>query len=58
MVSFTPEEDALVTGILKEAKTKSEGTIQRKAADGTFGVEAQYEDFLKINLEDYGEVYA
>lgn len=50
-VSFTPEEDALVTGILKEAKTKSEGTIQRKAADGTFGVEAQYEDFLKINSE-------
>ena len=32
-VSFTPEDDALVTGILEEAKARSEGTNQRHAAD-------------------------
>jgi len=50
-VSFTPEEDALVTEILEEAKTKSEGTIQRRSADESESVEAQYERFLDMNPE-------
>ena len=50
-VSFTPEEDALIKGILEEAETKSEGTIQRKAADESESVEAQYERFLEMNPE-------
>ena len=41
-VSFTPEEDALVMGILEESKARSEGTIQRRAADESESVEAQY----------------
>ena len=50
-VSFTPEEDALVTEILEEAKTKSEGTIQRRSADESESVETQYERFLDMNPE-------
>ena len=50
-VSFTPEEDALVTGILEEAKARSEGTNQRRAADESESVEAQYERFLEMNPE-------
>lgn len=50
-VSFTPEDDALVTGILEEAKARSEGTIQRQAADESESVEAQYERFLEMNPE-------
>ena len=50
-VSFTPEEDALVAGILEEAKARSEGTIQRQAADESESVEAQYERFLEMNPE-------
>ena len=50
-VSFTPEEDVLVTGILEEAKTKSEGTVQRRAADESESVEAQYERFLEMSPE-------
>ena len=50
-VSFTPEDDALVTGILEEAKARSEGTNQRHAADESESVEAQYERFLEMNPE-------
>ena len=48
-VTFSPEEDKLVDGILEEARKKSEGTIQRKAIDGSESVENQYQRFLEMS---------
>lgn len=48
-VTFSPEEDKLVDGILEEARKKSEGTIQRKAIDGSESVDNQYQRFLEMS---------
>ena len=47
VIEFTPEEDAEMDKIIKEAVQKSEGTITRIGADYE-SVEAQYERFLSM----------
>ena len=51
-VTFSPEEDKLVDRILEEARKKSEGTIQRKAIDGSDG-----EPMESVTHDDIGTYY-
>lgn len=46
-VQFTSEEDAQITGLMEEAKQKSEGTTTRIGAD-LESVEAQYDRFISM----------